>query len=399
MKICVFFGANIKTGGGFQYNSKIINILKSINNDNFEFIYFADKKVVDSYKDLEIKVEAIKLNYLDKLSLRIRKFLKIYLQKFDFLDKLFKNKIETIFKKFDIDLIYFLEPTSIALYIENINYIFTVWDIAHRDFMEFPEVRSNFEFEIREKIYINSLKKAIAVLSESYLGKQNIIRRYGIDEKRVYVAQFTPTLQSIGEQKFIDIKNKFNIKNDYIYYPAQFWPHKNHVYILDAMKILKETFNIIIDVVFTGFNYGNLNYILDYSKKIGIREQIHYLGFVDKELIPNLYKQSLALVMPTYFGPTNLPPLEAFSLGVPVFYSDLEGLREQVGNAAILININDPQDLAFKLIKLIKGEISKDKLIEHGKKKLREWTNNDFANIIIDILNNYKIKLKCWKDI
>ncbi|RZD17755.1 MAG: glycosyltransferase family 1 protein [Candidatus Acididesulfobacter diazotrophicus] len=399
MKICVFFGANIKTGGGFQYNSKIINILKSINNDNFEFIYFADKKVVDSYKDLEIKVEAIKLNYLDKLSLRIRKFLKIYLKKFDFLDKLFKNKIETIFKKFDIDLIYFLEPTSIALYIENINYIFTVWDIAHRDFMEFPEVRSNFEFEIREKIYINSLKKAIAVLSESYLGKQNIIRRYGIDEKRVYVAQFTPTLQSIGEQKFIDIKNKFNIKNDYIYYPAQFWPHKNHVYILDAMKILKETFNIIIDVVFTGFNYGNLNYILDYSKKIGIREQIHYLGFVDKELIPNLYKQSLALVMPTYFGPTNLPPLEAFSLGVPVFYSDLEGLREQVGNAAILININDPQDLAFKLIKLIKGEISKDKLIEHGKKKLREWTNNDFANIIIDILNNYKIKLKCWKDI
>jgi glycosyltransferase involved in cell wall biosynthesis len=399
MKIGVYFGSDISSGGGFQYVLKTINILNNINDHNFEFKYFTHRKKINEYKNLGIKVEYIQLNYIDKLSLRIRKFLKIYVTRDNFLIKFFKNKIEFIFKKFDIDLVYFLEPTEISLFMEDTNFITTVWDLAHRDFVEFSEVRSNFEFDIRERIYVNTLKKAIAVLTDSYLGKQNIIRRYGVDEKRVYIAKFTATLQSIVGQKFIDVRNKFRIKNDYIYYPAQFWSHKNHIYILDAIKIIKEKFNIIIDAVFTGNDYGNLNYILDYSRKIGVNEQIYYLGFVESELITNLYKQSMALVMPTYFGPTNLPPLEAFSLGVPVFYSDLGGLREQVGDAAILININNPEDLAIKLLKLIKNEISKDELIAKGKNKLREFTDNDFANIIIDILNEYKIKLKCWKDI
>ena len=50
--------------------------------------------------------------------------------------------------------------------------------------------------------------------------------------------------------------------------------------------------------------------------------------------------------MPTYFGPTNIPPLEAFSLNVPVCYSDLDGLREQVGEAAFLMNLKNPESLA-----------------------------------------------------
>ncbi len=399
MKIGVYFGSDITNGGSFQYNLKIINILNRINNENFKFIYFTDKKILTAYKDIGIKVESIQLSYLDWLSVKIRKFLKTHVKQYSFLDKFFKNKIESVLKKFDIDLIYFLEPSLLSLYMENINFIITVWDLAHRDFMEFPEVRCNFQFEVREKIYINTLKKAIAVLSDSYLGKQNIIKKYGVDEKRVYIAKFLPPLQAEEGYKIIDIKNKFGIKNYYIYYPAQFWSHKNHVYILDAIKILKENFNIILDVVFTGKDYGNLNYVLNYSKRIGINRQIHYLGFVDSELIPNLYRQSIALVMPTYFGPTNLPPLEAFSLSVPVFYSDLEGLREQVGNAAILIDINNPEDLAIKLAKLINGEISKHELIAKGKNKLKEWTDNDFANVIISILNEYEIKLKCWKNV
>ena len=57
----------------------------------------------------------------------------------------------------------------------------------------------------------------------------------------------------------------------------------------------------------------------------------------------SLYKESIALVMPSYFGPTNIPPLEAFNLGVPVLYSDLPGLKDQVGDAALLLDLNKPK--------------------------------------------------------
>ena len=87
---------------------------------------------------------------------------------------------------------------------------------------------------------------------------------------------------------------------------------------------------------------GYKDKIKSYAKKLNIHNRLFLTGFIkDQELIA-LYKNAIALVMPTFFGPTNLPPLEAFNIGVPVIYPDINGLREQVEDAALLINLNDP---------------------------------------------------------
>jgi glycosyltransferase involved in cell wall biosynthesis len=212
--------------------------------------------------------------------------------------------------------------------------------LCHRDFNEFPEVRNNYEFDKREFFYSGvGVKKAIAIISDSKYGKKNITKRYSVDKNRVHVLKFLP--REHKEFTFININKKYNINRPYIYYPAQFWAHKNHIYILKALKILKENFNIEIFALFSGTDYGNLSYILEQAKFMGIDKQIKYLGFVDDIEIPNLYKQSLALVMPTYFGPTNIPPLEAFKYETPVCYSDLKGLRNQVKNAAFLLDLKN----------------------------------------------------------
>ena len=57
-----------------------------------------------------------------------------------------------------------------------------------------------------------------------------------------------------------------------------------------------------------------------YAKKNNMEKQVKYLGYIDKKEITALYKASIALSMPTYFGPTNIPPLEAFKNSVPVLY-------------------------------------------------------------------------------
>ena len=66
------------------------------------------------------------------------------------------------------------------------------------------------------------------------------------------------------------------------------------------------------------------------------------------------------------FGPTNLPPLEAFELGVPVLYSDKPGLRDQVGDAALLLDLKDPLVLANHLNKLITDPLVRTRLINAG---------------------------------
>ena len=81
-------------------------------------------------------------------------------------------------------------------------------------------------------------------------------KKYNIEKSRIKVIPFEP-LKEINENKFsknsnIYIKNKYKVKNNFLFYPAQFWPHKNHIYILKSVYILEKKYNTLIDVIFSG---------------------------------------------------------------------------------------------------------------------------------------------------
>jgi glycosyltransferase involved in cell wall biosynthesis len=124
---------------------------------------------------------------------------------------------------------------------------------------------------------------------------------------------------------------------------------------------------------------------------------VHYLGFVPDNEIVYIYKQSIALVMPTYFGPTNIPPLEAFALGVPVLYSDLPEFVEPLGNASLPLNLEQPECLSEHLVNLLSDPELKNKLIKNGKDYLKERSENNYAQVFEKIINEYSIRMKCWK--
>ena len=87
----------------------------------------------------------------------------------------------------NVDLVYFISPSSWSNYLEHLNYIITIWDLCHRDEPEFPEVYKNRVFEKREIDINKCLKRAIAIIADSELGRENIVRRYLIDYSRVYI--------------------------------------------------------------------------------------------------------------------------------------------------------------------------------------------------------------------
>ena len=237
----------------------------------------------------------------------------------------------------------------------------------------------------------------IKTIVDSDYSKKYVIRKYNLDKNRVKVLRYLPNIRTIQTSENIDIKEKYNLKNDYVFYPAQFWAHKNHIYILKAIEVLKREHGINIDVVFSGSDKGNLEYILKKAKELKINELIHYIGFAPNEEIPHLYKQSLALVMPTFIGPTNIPPLEAFAYETPVCYSDTPFFRDQVGDAVFFMDLKDPNNLA-EIILNIKSDnkIVEDKIIK-GKQILKNWNDKDFYNKLLEIFYEYKNIRDAWK--
>ncbi len=394
MKIAIVLEQELHDGGGFQYALSMIQLLHRHQKHPYTFIVLTSSlKNIEILKRKNISCQYFKFSFLHKIIFYIKLLL---LRRYD-------SQWDQILSQADIDLIYFVSPSYLAEYTFSHNYIFTVWDLCHRDFPEFPEVNFYGQFEKREKLYHQALPKAIAVIADSTLGKENLVRRYQIDPERIIVFPFLPACQTqitkeFYKKNFISISEKYHIPGPYIFYPSQFWPHKNHIYILNALKFLKEKQKKTVYAVFCGAEHGNLNYILRQAEKLGIKEQIFYIGLAPDIEIPYLYSQALALVMPTYFGPTNIPPLEAWQLSCPVIYSDLPGLREQVQGAGLLIDLNNPEDLARNIQKILKKDPQIAEFVASGRNRVNQNKEEDYWQTLEIIFKNYSNKLQCWRE-
>lgn len=326
----IFVDGIVNSGGGFQYELSVINIINRFNADKYNFIYFVDSaSKKQSLAAHCSNVVQYRSGFVRNLAAALSSNLFIY--RYGLRLGVKETYLDKLLNAHQVDIVYFLSPTSRCRQLVSHNYMMTVWDLGHRDWPEFPEASQFREFESREEIYDLYLKRAIAVIVESDLGKRNIKKRYGVCESRISILRMPVPPSIYGQRGEFSIKEKYRIPGDYVFYPAQFWPHKNHVYLLDGLRILKEEHDVIVHAILTGNNKGNRDYVQRKAQEYGIADQVLFPGFVPYEEVPLLYEQALALVMPTYFGPTNIPPMEAFSLGCPVCYSDLPGLRDQVG--------------------------------------------------------------------
>ncbi|HHT9146719.1 MAG TPA: glycosyltransferase family 4 protein [Candidatus Wunengus sp. YC61] len=397
LTVGVVLDSIITAGGGFQQSLSTILLLND-NKEKYKFIYFTTHdENISTLSRYGIKVVPIELSTYEKaiIILRRNNLIRRFFEKMPLLGN---NSFDQLFKRYNIDLLYFTSYSKYARYTEEFNYILTVWDLNHRDYPEFPHFHKDNFFNNMESLLSNILPKATAILVDSPIGKVNTVKRYGLDEQRVHVLPFLPAESVLRHSDdAIDIKARYSLKRDYIFYPAQFWAHKNHFYIIEGLKVLKDKYGVVVDAVFSGTDKGNLSHIMKSACECGVKDQVHYLGFVDNEEIPELYLNALALVMPTYFGPTNIPPLEAFVLNCPVLCADLEGIRDQVSGAALLMDLKDPESLAIQLLKVINGDPIVEKKRQKGMEIIKSWTKEDYWQKVDGILKDYQTLMKCWK--
>lgn len=401
--LAVIFDQRIQVGGGYQQALNAAILTQSISPELAKPIFFTTlEENVATLATYNIAAIYIPISLIAKFCMAIRR------RMWD--PRLLKwakkistfNAFEKVLVENNIDLVYFLTPDGRARDLERLNYIATIWDLCHRDDPEFPESRWDHHQEVRDRNCKEILPKATAILADSELGRTNLIHRYGLDAERIHVMPFEAAIStqsncSEANAINIDIREKYNLDVPYIFYPAQFWAHKNHIYLLEGLADLQKRHGITIGAIFTGADKGNLDYVKRYAAAISMDKNIRFGGFVSNEEIAPLYKQSLALVMPTYFGPTNLPPLEAFQLGVPVLYSNKAGLREQVGDAALLMDLKRPSSMADHLAALFSNVQLRAALVEKGKSQLRRYDREDRVRVLECIVEDFRWRRMCWE--
>lgn len=312
-----------------------------------------------------------------------------------YLDKI--GTIDHLAAKNHIEFVWFLTP---AFYPLDIPYLTVVWDLQHRRQPWFPEVSAGIEWQNRETVYATVLRRASAIITGNQSGKEEIERFYGVPPERIHLLPHpTPKFNLTGPKVEKDILEHYpGLKaGQYLLYPAQFWPHKNHANLLLALRHLKNQYNIELPVVFVGSDKGNESYIRDLVKRLNLKNQTFFLGFVTNDDLATLYRNAFALLYMTFFGPENLPPLEAFSFGCPVIASNVAGAKEQMGDAALFADPKNPAEIADAIRKLYENPQLRQELKNAGKQRVEKWAGVDFVRGVLKILDDFEAIRRCWK--
>lgn len=295
-----------------------------------------------------------------------------------------------------------LYPSTNTLSFETgLPYVMAIHDIQHRLQPEFPEVSANGEWQRREYLFRNAARYATLLLADSEVGKEdllNVYGEYGVTPDRVKVLPFLPApylTTDIAEEERRRVFAHYRLPEQYLFYPAQFWPHKNHVRIVEALGLLKQERRLKPSIVFCGSAAGEIRErtfleVQAQARRLGVERQIHCLGYVRDEEMSSLYAGATALVMPTLFGPTNIPVLEAWAMNCPVLTSDLRGIREHAADAALLVNPRSAEAIAEGISRLWEDATLRGALACRGRQRLESYGHSDYRKRLRGIIKQAK---------
>ncbi|HYK19678.1 MAG TPA: glycosyltransferase, partial [Pyrinomonadaceae bacterium] len=228
--------------------------------------------------------------------------------------------------------------------------------------------------------------------------REEIERFYQVTRDRIKILPHpTPTFALSSQGADVSaVLRRYELKENYIFYPAQFWSHKNHANLLLAVAALKGEHQLDFQVVFVGSNKGNEEYIRSFAAQLKPSLDVAFLGFIPIQDLIALYRGALALAYVSFFGPENLPPLEAFALGCPVVASEVAGAREQLGDAALFVDPRDPAHIATALKRIYDDRDLRQTLIERGRARAERWTAKDFVLGALNALDDFERVRRCW---
>ena len=398
MKIGIVSDTIINSGGGLHMIMAALSTFKNLKAKDIEVEFICtNKKLLNKIKK-EVNIEAFlfdRENLFNRISLFLYKlnFIKYFYVKF-----LLVNIFEKFLKKKQIDLVFFLSPSSLVLCCNETNFIYTIWEFQHKIIPFFPEYKSN-SIENKDELYYFAIKRAFKILLGNNTDQKNFLKTYNAPEDRLATLMFPPYITHKRKeilQLSDKILNKID-KNKFLFYPAQFWAHKNHAYVINAISYINENKNEKIYCFFTGNDKGNLNYIKTLIKKKSLDKYIILLDYLNDDEISLLYQKCLAVIFPSYVGSHSFPLYEGFFYEKPVIYNKYS-IDKNLENKILKLDINKIEDLDKILEYMESNENQIKDIILSGKKHFDDnFSERYILEKISKIIIEYKNFSKKWK--
>jgi glycosyltransferase involved in cell wall biosynthesis len=370
---CTALKANYKGG----INSFVSGLMEAINSSNrhSKFIIITNSNNFLFFK----KFKKIRLEKINKINLFI-KFSFILLGIFK-LKKIFLliNKIiyKNFNKKFNHELSALYTPTSIInnFFFKN-KQILSPHDLQH---IYFPNNFNILRRKYREFSFKLSINKADYIQASSNFIKNNILESYPkITKKKIIKIN-----ESVNLQFFYPVNNQN--KSKIVFFPAYYWPHKNHKFIISCFKKIIYDFNIDCKLIMCGGNFNNKARILNELDKSNSKKIIH-LGLIDEKKLRHLYQTSTLVLSTASYESSSLPILESAACGTAILASNIHPNIELKKNLEVnLYELNNEKSFISSFLKIWNDQSLRRRNIKINLKRIKNYNWLNFVDEIINV--------------
>jgi hypothetical protein len=357
--------------GGFNV---IKNLIKSVllnKPDNIQIILFVNRNIPHQLiSDLNIKI--IKTDFFKNISLVEKVVNKLKILIFGK-----SKKYDDFFLSHKIDLVSHFIPLGRNSEIKSFSWITDFQELYYKRYFTFREVL------LRRVNFYYSIFSSTKIILSSASAHKDLKKIFNLNSKKIFIHKFYfgnyPKKDILNFKK---LKKKFNISKKYFFLPNQYWEHKNHILVIEAINFLKKKYNTVIDVVSSGNNYAKkskkyFETVLSLRDQYKLTKNYKYVGIISEKELYSLMYYSLAIINPSVFEGWNTSVMQAAALNKPAVLSNISThLEQRLDNFFYFIN-NNHISLAQTILKCMNSKINQNinyncdnekKFKEYGKK-------------------------------
>ncbi len=328
--------------GGAYYILNIVHALNTLSDVKKPHIVVLATKM----EDFELLKNSTQYPYLSYFKFPAKAHYSIIERVINKLSRMVSNKNSIVKKPSqpDISFLYPAEHKSIQIEgLKKVNWI--------PDFQEefLPQFFSEEEILKRKKLQKEIIAQGDVVVFSSKDAQQHFQKLYPESKADLKVIHFAVTHPDFSKEDIYLLKKKYDLPNNYFFAPNQFWAHKNHKVVLEAVKRLKEKGEEVI-IAFSGKenDYRNQNYVNElktFIRQHKLTDNIKFLGFIERTEQLCILKNAIAVIQPSLFEGWSTVVEDTKSVGKHIVLSNLDVHKEQIDKGVTFFNPADFNEL------------------------------------------------------
>jgi glycosyltransferase involved in cell wall biosynthesis len=267
------------------------------------------------------------------------------------------------------DLVHFTRQAAFRTALPS---IYHPHDLQH---IHLPEFFTVSQRRMRDRRFAAFCAAASIVPVSSSWCRDDVIAHLGLDPAKVVVVPLAPVIEAYRAEAgdIARARVRHSLPERFLFYPAQTWPHKNHLALIDALSILRRQ-GLVVPLVCSGRRNEHFPIIQARVEESGLNDQVSFLGFVEDSDLKALYRAAYSVVIPTLFEAASFPLWEAFLARTPAACSNVTSLPRQAGDAALVFNPRDPEEIARSVARLWTDDPLRAALIERGAARVARYS-------------------------